>query len=110
MNTFTELIITPNSMRIKGGDLNFADATRLLLSAQKKLITNILEEVPKEEYQEIRSALYDTLNLGYGRLLEDIFPDLHNADITPDSIEAEIAEQDRQIKMQFELAQAISQE
>lgn len=102
MNKFTELIITPNSMRIKGGELNFADGTRMLLSAQTKIVTDLLDNAPPEDEQEIRQAVYDTLNIGYGRLLESIFPDLHNVHITPDFIAEEIEKEDEVIRLEYD--------
>lgn len=102
MNKFTQLIITPNSMQVKGGELNFADGTRLLLSAQNKLVTDIIATAPPEDLEEIRQAIYDSLNVGYGRMLEGIFPDLHNAHITPDFIAEEIEKEDEVIRLEYD--------
>lgn len=111
MNTFTELIITPHSMRVKGGDLNFADATRMLLTAQKKIVTDLLDNLhDNPEFEDIRSGLFDTLNVGYGRLLEEIFPDLHNVHIDKDYIEQTIEQENADLEAQAMEARQIDME
>lgn len=100
MNKFTEIIITPTSMRVKGGSLNFADATRLLLTAQTQIVTDLLAAAPPDDAEEIRQAIYETLNIGYGRLLDGVFPDLHNAEITKEYIDQAIETENRELAEQ----------
>lgn len=99
MNIHTELIITPNSMRVKGGNLNFTDATRLLLSAQRKLTIDILNAAPPEDRLEYAKELYDALNAGYGKVLLELFPEFHNAETTEEVIAQRIEEENRQLSI-----------
>ena len=103
MNKFTEIIITPNSMRVKGGDLNFADGTRMLLTAQRQIVIDLISSAPPDDLEEIRTAIFETLNVAYGRLLEEIFPDLHNAHINKEFID-KVIEKENQDLMDQEMA------
>lgn len=98
MNETTRLILTPTTIQTEGDTCNIMEAFQLTLSAQKQFLNTLLHQANDEEYPEVYQALYDFANQAYGNLLSDLFPDLHNAHITDETIDKAMQAQDEFIQ------------
>lgn len=96
------LLITEQHMAIRNGPLSFEQGFMLTLSAQRQFIRQVLANASPE----LADKLYDIINSAYGAVLADLFPEFHNAHITPELIDKTIAAQDAFIQAAIdELAQ-----
>lgn len=102
MNNDTRLIISPTTMQVEGGDCNLEDIFRLTLSVQRQALSTMLHQARAEDNREAIEALYDFANQAYGNILIELFPELHNSEITEDLLERTIAAQDAFINQELE--------
>lgn len=98
MNDTTRLILSPKAIQTEGDTCNIVEAFQLTLSAQKHFLQTLLAQASDTEYPELYASLYDFANQAYGNILSDLFPDMHNAHITDETIDRAMRAQDEFIE------------
>lgn len=98
MNETTRLILAPTFIQTEGETCNIMEAFQLTLSAQKHFLQTLLAQASDAEYPELYQSLYDFANQAYGNILTDLFPDMHNAHITDETIDKAMQAQDEFIE------------